>query len=126
MKINNNNMLTLINLINKCADNATGKTAYAMLRNRQILSRELKPFEEARAKMVERYYSTDESGNPILNQAPGSEEYLQFISELSELLNIEIDVDVYRIPEEDFRLEFDDNLKLSEYDMMHTLMVARN
>ena len=123
MKINNNNIITLINLINKCANNVTGKTAYAMMRNRQTLSRELKPFEEAKEQLIQRYGTVDESGNFNLNQTPGSDEYTSFINELTELLNIEIDMDVYRIPESDFKLEFNDNLKLSEYDMLHTLIV---
>ena len=123
MKINNNNIITLINLINKCANNVTGKTAYAMMRNRQMLSRELKPFEEAKEQLIQRYGTVDESGNFNLNQAPGSDEYAQFINELMELLNIEIDMDVYKIPENDFKLEFTDSLKLSEYDMLHALLV---
>lgn len=123
MKINNNNMLSLINLINKCANNVTGKTAYAMMRNRQILSRELKPFEEAREQLAQRYGTMDETGNFKLTQDPGTDEYQQFINELSELLNIELDVDIYKIPEDSFHIEFTDALKLSEYDILHALLV---
>lgn len=123
MKISNNNIIAIINLINKCADNVTGKTAYAMLRNRQKLVAELKPFEEAREQLIKRYGSVDESGNMKLNCEPGSDDYTQFITELTELFNINIDIDLYQISEDEFNLEFTDDLKLSEYDLLHRIIV---
>ncbi len=67
MKINNNNILAILTLITKVADSVSGKTAYAMLRNRQILAREIKPFEEMRDKLIEKYGSVNEDGEIVIN-----------------------------------------------------------
>lgn len=123
MKINNNNILAILTLITKVADSVSGKTAYAMLRNRQILAREIKPFEEMRDKLIEKYGSVNEDGEIVINAEQGSEEYNKFVYELTEILNMEIDVDTYKIPEEDFHLEFNDQMTLRDYDLLHRLIV---
>ena len=124
MKFTNNTILTLLTLINKVADSVSGKTAYAMLRNRQILANEIKPFEEMRNKLIEKYGTErPETGEIVINAEQGSEEYNKFIFELTEILNMEIEVDTYKIPEEDFHLEFNDQMTLRDYDMLHSLIV---
>ncbi len=125
MKFSNNTILTLLTLINKVADSVSGKTAYAMLRNRQILANEIKPFEEMRDKLIAEYGTTNpETGEIVINAEQGSEEYNKFLYELTEILNMEIDVDTYKIPEKDFKLEFNDNMTLRDYDMLYRLTVG--
>lgn len=70
------------------------KLMYAINRNLDHLRTAVKPFETSRQEIISKYFEADETGKPVL--IDGKKEIAE--SEMSELLEIEIEVEVHKIP----------------------------
>lgn len=118
----NNYMLNVIVAINKCAPYATTKTAYAMLQVRKKFQDELAPFEEARQQLFERFGEKSKDGQITVIKEGNEENYEKFTKELTDLLNIGLEVETYSIPEEAFDLKFEGDVTLYDYDLIHAVI----
>ena len=129
MKINN---FTLINMNQQLSNFAEKrlpqKISYAITKNIVILSKDVEVYTKALNKLIESYkdyIEKDESGElkfhesgvPIIED---DEARANFETELNELLNIEIDVDFYKINDELFN--YDDS---ERYDSMSAIDILR-
>ncbi len=123
--MNNNFMLNAIAAINKCAPYATGKTGYAMLKARNTFQSELAPFEEARQNVFERYGTKNDKGEWVVVKDGNEENFEKFNNELVDLLNIGEEISIYTIPEEDFSLNFEGDVSLYDYDLIHSIIVEK-
>lgn len=70
------------------------KLMYAINRNLDHLRTAVKPFETSRQEIMSKYFETDKAGKLV--PIDGKKEIAE--SEMSELLEIEIDVEVHKIP----------------------------
>lgn len=129
MKINN---FVLINMNQQLSNYASTrlpqKISYAITKNILILKNDIEVYEKALQKLFDSYkdyIEKDESGDmkysssgiPIISDDTARND---FSKELDELLNIEIDADLYRIDEELFNYEDSDR-----YDSMTAMDILK-
>lgn len=77
---------------------------YAAARNARILQTELTEFEQKRDALIMEYgeQDTDEQGNYVGYRVnPESDTFANFVEALNELAQIELDVDIFKIPYEE-------------------------
>jgi len=129
MKINNFALANMNRLLSNYAEKRLPqKISYAITKNLIILSKDVEVYEEMLKKLIESYkdhIEKDESGElkfhesgvPIIED---DEARANFETELNELLNIEIDVDFYKIDDELFN--YDDS---ERYDSMSAIDILR-
>jgi len=77
------------------------KTAYWLNRVLKGVNKEFQELEEARKKLIEKYVSRDERGEPKLNEAKTEYEFepekrVEFEKEFAELGKEEIEIDIYK------------------------------
>lgn len=114
MKLSNLEILNSINMLDKfCSAKLPQRISYAITRNMMILQKEYVCYEKELQKLMEKYqdnFIKDEDGNIRHNESgvPMVEDSASpdFYADLSALLSIEIDVDIFTIPEELF--DYDD------------------
>lgn len=123
MKITNGTIVELIEVINKFQD-VTGKLAYAMAKNRRILSEHMKDFEEVRNELVKKYGSEDENGNIFINR--DSENYQAFVDEIVPILNILVDVDLFQLDKDEFELPYCETATMNDYSLIEAVFVKQD
>lgn len=107
---------TLVNLVNELEPfgnkRLPQKISYAITRNVILATREYQIYEAQLNKIMEEYSECmvkDDKGNPKLNEVgiPEVEESSreEYLGKIVELLNMEINVDIYTIDEETFNYE---------------------
>lgn len=114
-KVTNFMIVNIVNFLNGIADKKLPqKISYAITRNIMIFSKEYEIYSNSLIKIYESYKGfavEDENGNIMRNDMDipvlsDEEKQKQMNIEISELLNIEIDVDVYTISNDLF--DYDD------------------
>lgn len=95
MKLTNQNMIQYLESLNKISNKVYGKLGYAVARNMRKIHNELTDFNDMRLKYIQKYGSINEKGEYVLSI--NTNEYQNFVAELSPLLLIEHNVDIYKI-----------------------------
>lgn len=124
MILKNKDILARVNVLDEyCTKRFPQRISYAITRNAKIFSDEVEFYNKELKKILDdykEYYVNDENGKPKINEANGlpiiDPEYSNdFMHEIMELLEIEVDVNPYFIREELF--DYDD----SKYDAMSAI-----
>ena len=122
MKITNIELINTMHILNQYIDKKfPQKIGYAITRNLTTIAKEYQIYETQLKKTIENYteyFVRDDDGNvavsnngmPIVSQEKSAE----FNQEVADLLNIEIDIELYSIDEELF--DYDD--KCGVYDSL--------
>jgi len=105
MKVSNYGMINLMNTLDMFGNRKLPqKISYAITRNIMILSSEYECYEKSLKKIFDRYdeyFERDENSQIIVNDngipVVCAEKSEDFASELTELLNIEINIDIKHI-----------------------------
>lgn len=120
MKITNAKLVEFVNVLNAHEnDKLPQKIAYAILKNSIIMGREYKVYIQQVQAVLDQYkpYTIkDENGNIVLEKGlpkVDDEHREAFYADLAEILNFEIEVDNYKIPESAF--DYDD---MGKYDVL--------
>ena len=124
MILKNKDILTRVNILNGyCTKRFPQRISYAITRNIMIFSDEIESYNKELKKILDNYkeyYVKDDKGEPQIDKASGlpvimSEHSNDFMQEVMELLEIEIDVKPYFIDESLF--DYDDE----KYDTMSAI-----
>lgn len=135
MKMKNFEIVNGLNILGQLAEKKLPqKISYAMTRNNIILAKEYEAYGKEIEKlneMYDDYIIKNEEGSPELNPSglpklkPEVEK--EYYNKINELINIEIEVDLYKIDEECFNYndteEKYDSLSLAEQMMLRSLLV---
>ena len=130
---------TLVNLVNELGSfmnkRLPQKISYAITRNVILATNEYKIYETQVNKIMEKYSDhmvKDESGNLKINDAgiPEVEEAVkkEYYEKLAELLNVEIDINIYTIDESAFNYEDNekyDNLSPNEIIQLQSILCLK-
>ena len=122
MKITNGAIVELIETMNKF-QGVTGKLAYALAKNRRLLSEHLKDFEEVKSGLIKKYGTEDENGNIAVS--PDSENYNAFLEEIVPVLNIAVDVDLFQLDKDEFELPYCENATMNDYSLIEAVFVKQ-
>ena len=126
MKINNYNIIGLLNTLNKFANKRLPqKICYAITKNVMIIDKEYKIYTEQLKKIIDNYdeyIEVDENGQKKFSEQgiPVMIDEIQrenFIKELNDLLSIDVELNLFTINEECFDYDNDniyDSLTPSE------------
>lgn len=124
MILKNKDILARVNVLDEyCTKRFPQRISYAITRNAKIFSDEVEFYNKELKKILDdykEYYVNDENGKPKINEANGlpiidPEHSNDFMHEIMELLEIEVDVNPYFIREELF--DYDD----IKYDAMSAI-----
>lgn len=124
MILKNKDILTRVNILNGyCTKRFPQRISYAITRNVMIFSDEIESYNKQLKKILDsykEYYVKDDNGEPLIDKASGlpvimPEHSNDFMQEIMELLEIEIDVKPYFINESLF--DYDDE----KYDTMSAI-----
>ena len=124
MILKNKDILTYVNTLNEyCGKRLPQRISYAITRNAKIFANEIDFYNESLKKILDsykEYYVKNENGEPQIDSASGlpmveSEHKKDFMQEIFELLEIEVEVTPYFISESLF--DYDDE----KYDAMSAI-----
>ena len=124
MILKNKDILTYVNTLNEyCGKRFPQRISYAITRNAKIFASEIDFYNESLKKILDsykEYYVKNENGEPQIDSASGlpmvaSEHKYDFMQEIFELLEIEVEVTPYFISESLF--DYDDE----KYDAMSAI-----
>ncbi len=118
MKITNGAMLDVIMVLNKFA-NVGGKLGYAIARTKRLITDNLSDFNTLKDELVVKYGQQNDQGNYYVD--PQSENYADFIREITPLLDISVDIDIYKVPKDEFDLPYCEGATVADYDLISTL-----
>ena len=103
------------------------KIAYAIMRNAAIVKKDIDIYYSSLEKIIDKYsewIEKDDEGNQVILSSgipKVDDEYMEnYVNDINELVAIEIDVDLYHIPEELFN--YDDSGK---YDVLSAADITR-
>lgn len=124
MVLKNKDILTRVNILNGyCVKRFPQRISYAITRNVMIFSEEIESYNKELKKILDNYkeyYVKDDKGEPQIDKVSGlpvimPEHSNDFMQEIMELLEIELDVKPYFIDESLF--DYDDE----KYDTMSAI-----
>ena len=98
MKLTNKEAEERYNGLMSIADKVTGKLAYCISRNIRKLNTELKEYLDVKNNCIEKYGELSEDGLYSLKLA--SSKYKEYLTEMKQYDNIEIEVDIMTIDAE--------------------------
>ena len=127
MKMTNKAMLDIIDVLNHFGD-ATGKIGYAVMKNRKRIAKELEDYEAQRVALVKKYGETvkDADGNETVKVPESGDSYKKFVSELVEILNLDVDVDIYTLPKEDLEdIPCISSARAADYEILENLLTKK-
>lgn len=127
MKMTNKAMLDIIDVLNHFGD-ATGKIGYAVMKNRKRIAKELEDYEAQRVALVKKYGETvkDDKGNETIKVPESGDSYKKFVSELVEILNLDVDVDIYTLPKEDLEdIPCVSSARAADYEILENLLTKK-
>lgn len=137
MKVTNFGVVGILNQLNKYSERKLPqKISYAITRNIILATNEYKIYEVQLNKLMEEYSGymiKDEFGNLKINDAgiPEVEEAVkkEYYEKLAELLNVEIDMNIYTIGESAFNYEDNekyDNLSPNEIIQLQSILCLKS
>lgn len=120
MKIKNISMINLINVLSSFSDKRLPqKIGYAITKNLVLLNKEYSVYDSQLKKIIDAYKDNiikDEDGNQVMKSGiPAVDDSVsnEYYSQINELLNIEVDVNLRYVDESVF--DYDNN---NMYDVM--------
>lgn len=128
MILKNKDILARVNVLNEyCAKRFPQRISYAITRNVMIFSDEIESYNKELKKILDNYkeyYVKDGEGNPKIDKANGlpiimPEHSNDFMREIMELLEIEIDVKPYFIEESLFDYDDEKHDAMSAIDIIN-------
>ena len=120
MKIDNGTLVSIMNILNKCGQKKLPqKISYAITKNTINLNADFECYTKSLQKIISNYKEyvvKDENDKEVISDiglpVVDDEHMADYISEVNELLSIEVDVNFYTIDESLF--DYDD----SKYDVL--------
>lgn len=126
LKASNGVWLHILEELNKCND-VSGKLGYAISKAKKNIFSQLQPFEEQRKDLFQKYGEKKE-GQDFLSIETNSENYKNFVKELSPIADIIIEIPIFQITQEEFEnnesLFNNKDIKVEEYNILQYLFIA--
>ena len=126
MKITMNNMalIELLQTLNRFAD-VTGKLGYAISKTKKGMESELAVFEVERQKLIRKYGTDDGNGNYSVDEK--SESYQDFVKEVTEIAEEQVDIEFFQVSPDVFRKAdyYSEECSVRDYDILEALFVEK-
>lgn len=124
MKITNGIMKYLLNTLNQpgFVDGATGPTGYAIYRNLRILQNEIKDYDKVIEDALKEYGVESENGRYYIDEKD-SEAIKKFTEKVDPVSNLEVDIDLYQIPRDEFVMPYCSTVTPGQYALIEEMFV---
>lgn len=124
MKITNGIMKYLLNTLNQpgFTDGASGPTGYAIYRNIRILKNEVKDYEKVINDALNEFGKKSEDGRVYIDEKD-TEAIKKFTEKVDPIAALEVNVDLYQIPKDDFIMPYCATATPSQYALIEDFLV---
>jgi hypothetical protein len=124
MKITNGIMKYLLNTLNQpgFTDGASGPTGYAIYRNIRILENEVKDYEKVIDDALAEFGKKSEDGRVYIDEKD-TEAIKKFTEKVDPIAALEVNVDLYQIPKDDFIMPYCATATPSQYALIEDFLV---
>ena len=124
MKITNGIMKYLLNTLNQpgFTDGASGPTGYAIYRNIRILENEVKDYEKVINDALNEFGKRSEDGRVYIDEND-TEAIKKFTEKVDPIAALEVNVDLYQIPKDDFIMPYCATATPSQYALIEDFLV---
>lgn len=124
MKITNGIMKYLLNTLNQpgFTDSASGPTGYAIYRNIRILENEVKDYEKVIDDALAEFGKKSEDGRVYIDEKD-TEAIKKFTEKVDPIAALEVNVDLYQIPKDDFIMPYCATATPSQYALIEDFLV---
>lgn len=124
MKITNGIMKYLLNTLNQpgFTDGAFGPTGYAIYRNIRILENEVKDYEKVINDALNEFGKKSEDGRVYIDEKD-TEAIKKFTEKVDPIAALEVNVDLYQIPKDDFIMPYCATATPSQYALIEDFLV---
>lgn len=124
MKITNGIMKYLLNILNQpgFTDGASGPTGYAIYRNIRILENEVKDYEKVINDALNEFGKKSEDGRVYIDEKD-TEAIKKFTEKVDPIAALEVNVDLYQIPKDDFIMPYCATATPSQYALIEDFLV---
>lgn len=124
MKITNGIMKYLLNTLNQpgFTDGASGPTGYAIYRNIRILENEVKDYEKVIDDALAEFGKKSEDGRVYIDEKD-TEAIKKFTEKVDPIAVLEVNVDLYQIPKDDFIMPYCATATPSQYALIEDFLV---
>ena len=124
MKITNGIMKYLLNTLNQpgFTDSASGPTGYAIYRNIRILENEVKDYEKVIVDALAEFGKKSEDGRVYIDEKD-TEAIKKFTEKVDPIAALEVNVDLYQIPKDDFIMPYCATATPSQYALIEDFLV---
>lgn len=124
MKITNGIMKYLLNTLNQpgFTDGASGPTGYAIYRNIRILENEVKDYEKVINDALNEFGKKSEDGRVYIDEKD-TEAIKKFTEKVDPIAALEVNVDLYQIPKDDFIMPYCPSATPSQYALIEDFLV---
>lgn len=124
MKITNGIMKYLLNTLNQpgFTDSASGPTGYAIYRNIRILENEVKDYEKVINDALNEFGKKSEDGRIYIDEKD-TEAIKKFTEKVDPIAALEVNVDLYQIPKDDFIMPYCATATPSQYALIEDFLV---
>lgn len=127
IKFNNNILSIIFEKLNKFTS-ISGKLGYAISKTKKQMAQQLEPFEEERRKLFEKYGTQDKESHQLKIEID-TENYKKFIDQITPILQIEVEIDVFQLTREDFEKHeemFDiPEATVEDFDLLQELFIKK-
>ena len=127
IKFNNNTLSIIFEKLNKFTS-ISGKLGYAISKTKKQIVQQLEPFEEERRKLFEKYGTQDEETHQLKIKTD-SENYQKFMDQITPLLQIEAEIDIFQLTREEFEKHeemFDiPEATVEDFDLLQELFIKK-
>lgn len=124
MKITNGIMKYLLNTLRQpgFTEGASGATGYAIYRNIRILENEIKDYDKVIDNALNKYGKKTEDGRVYIDEKD-EKSMKKFTKEVDPVASLEVDVDFYQIPKEDFEMPYCATATPAQYALIEEVCV---
>lgn len=124
MKITNGIIKYLLNTLNQpgFTDGASGPTGYAIYRNIRILENEVKDYEKVINDALNEFGKKSEDGRVYIDEKD-TEAIKKFTEKVDPIAALEVNVDLYQIPKDDFIMPYCATATPSQYALIEDFLV---
>ena len=127
MKVNNFTLVNMMNNLKRFGEKKLPqKISYAIMKNIYIINKDIEIYEKSLQKIIDSYKDYFVKDEILENGLPKvDDEHMEdYISEINELLNFEVDIDLYYIDEDVFDYEDSDRYdSISAADLIQLRMI---
>ena len=112
MKVNNFTLINMMHILKNFSEKKLPqKISYAIMKNIYIINKDAEIYEDSLRKIIDSYKDYTIKDEQLENGLPKvDDEHMEdYVSEINELLNFEVDIDLYYIDEDVF--DYDDSAR---------------